>query len=67
MVLVGETGGQLKERIEEHLRDIRLSPNHRGRHLGKMNGHNSTYVKAWQCTFGQITRVVMGKSWGKLL
>ena len=43
------------------------SPNHRGRHLGKMNGHNSTYVKAWRCTFGRITRVVMGKSWGKLL
>ena len=35
-----------------------ISPNHRGRHLGKINGHNSTYVKVWRCTFGRITRVV---------
>ena len=43
------------------------SPKHCGRHLGKINGHNSTYVKVWRCTFGQITQVLMGKSWGKLL
>ena len=42
-------------------------PNHCGRHLGKINGHNSTYVKVWRCTFGRITRVLMGKSYGKLL
>ena len=38
------------------------SPNHCGRHLGKINGHNSTYVKVWRCTFGRITRVLMKKS-----
>ena len=43
------------------------SPNHCGRHPGKINGHNSTYAKVWRCTFGRITRVLMGKSWGKLL
>ena len=42
-------------------------PNPCGHHLGKINGHNSTYVKVWRCTFGRITRVLMGKSWGKLL
>ena len=45
----------------------RIRPNHCGRHLGKINGHNSTYVKVWRCTFGRITLVLMGKSWGKLL
>ena len=39
-------------------------PNHCGCHLGKINGLNSTYVKVWRCTFGRITRVLMGKSWG---
>ena len=42
-------------------------PNHCGCHLGKINGHNSTYVKVWRCTFGRITRVLMGKSWGKFV
>ena len=46
---------------------IFIRPNHCGRHLGKINGHNSTYVKVWRCTFGRITRVLMGKSWGHLL
>ena len=36
-------------------------PNHCGRHLGKINGHNSIYAKVWQCTFGRITQVLMGK------
>ena len=44
-----------------------LRPNHCGRHLGKINSHTSTYVKVWRYTFGRITRVLMGKSWGKLL
>ena len=48
-------------------RCISPRPNHCGRHLGKINGHNSTYVKVWRCTFGRITRVLKGKSWGKLL
>ena len=26
-------------------------PNHCGRHLRKINGHKSTYVKVWRCTF----------------
>ena len=42
-------------------------PNHCSRHLEKINGHNSTYVKVWLCTFGRITQVLMGKSWGKML
>ena len=37
-------------------------PNHCGRHHGKINGLNSTYVKVWRCTFGRITQVLMGKS-----
>ena len=41
------------------------SPNHCSRHLGKINGLNSTYGKVWRCTFGRSTRVLMGKSWGK--
>ena len=39
------------------------SPNHCGRHLGKINGHNSTYVKIWRCTFGRITRVLWENLW----
>ena len=46
---------------------LNIRPNHCGHHLGKINGHSSTYVKVWRCTFGRITRVLMGKSWGKLL
>ena len=42
-------------------------PNHCGRHLGKIHGQNSTYVKVWRYTFGRITRVLIGKSRGKLL
>ena len=30
------------------------SPDHRGRHLGKMNDHNSTYVKVWRCTYVEL-------------
>ena len=59
--------------IWQHIRSVKNNgtessrPNHCGRHLGKINGHNSTYVKVWRCTFGRITRVLIGKSWRKLL
>ena len=41
-------------------------PNHCGRHLGKINGHKSTYIKVWGCTFWWITMFLTGKSWVKL-
>ena len=36
--------GNLSEKVPLNCR-----PNHCGRHLGKINGHNSIYVKVWRC------------------
>ena len=42
-------------------------PNHCGRHLGKVNGHKSTYVKVWRCTFfSWITMFLTENPWVKL-
>ena len=41
-------------------------PNRCGRHLGKISGHKSTYVKVWWCTFWWITMFLTEKPWVKL-
>ena len=38
-----------------------MRPNHCGRHLGKINGHKSTYIKVLLCTFWWITMFLTGK------
>ena len=43
------------------------SPNHRGRHLGKMNGHNSTYVKSMAMYFWSNYSGCNGKIMGKVV
>ena len=42
-------------------------PNHCGRHLGKINGRKSTYVKVWRCTFWWITMFLTEKTLGKIV
>ena len=42
------------------------TPDHCGRHLGKINGHKSTNVKVWRCTFCWITMFYTKKTWVKL-
>ena len=43
-----------------------LRPSLCGRHLGKKNGHKSTYVKVWRCTFSWLTMFLTKKPWVKL-
>ena len=49
-----------------HGKYVEFRPNHCGRHLGKINGHKSTYVKVWRCTFWWII-VFNGKTMGKIV
>ena len=42
-------------KIRNFSRSKMFRPNHRGRHLGKINGHKSIYIKVWRCTFWWIT------------
>ena len=43
-----------------------VRPSHCGRHLGKINGLKSTYVKVWRCTFWRITVFLTKKPWVEL-
>ena len=43
------------------------SPNHCGRHLGKINGHKSIYVLTWRCIQGEFYLIFMQPCLNKLL
>ena len=43
------------------------SPNHRGRHLGKINGHKSIYVLTWRCIQDEFYVIFMQPCLNKLL
>ena len=43
------------------------SPNHCGRHLGKINGHKSVYVLTWRCIQDEFYVIFMQPYLNKLL
>ena len=43
------------------------SPNHCGRHLGKINGHKSVYVLTWRCSQDEFYVIFMQSYLNKLL
>ena len=46
---------------------IEYSPNHCGRHLGKINGHKSIYVLTWRCIQDEFYVIFMQPCLNKLL
>ena len=67
---LGATSSKMADQIRGHPTwptRYELTPNHCGRHLGKINGHKPIYVLTWRCIQYQFYVISMQPCLNKLL